>query len=627
VFPVRVAVIERTLKRPAGIDDEVRRTPLEAIGETEEAGFRDVENFADRSAAFRHAYSVHCELRCPHPSGAHAHDRVAEMQPTLPLEDGKEKVDSRFVLDYPEAELVFALVYAVGTEYRPILEFLKDTIRLSGYSVEDHHVSEWFPDISERLRLNLEFPKGPEHQRITSQIEAGNKIREATQRADIFALISASKLFTTRDDDADGNPMARRRAAHVIASLKRPEEVEALRKIYGPAFFLIGIFSDEAERLSFLTNRKGLTSDEARGLVERDQKEKDVEYGQRMRDTFQMSDIFVGADGKQYEPGLTRFLHLVLGDPFSTPTRDEHSMFLAYAASVKSGDLARQVGAALSCADGDVISLGCNDVPAPGGGLYCADHGKDDRRDHAQKSDPNDVYKQAMIDQALAKLQKSLEPHMTAEQITRDVRPLLAEAFADVTEFGRAVHAEMDALMAAGRIGVSFRDSTLYTTTFPCHNCTRHIIAAGVKRVVYIEPYPKSRAKELHSDAIMVGSDDAVSSAAGAQDRIPFEPFLGIGPRRFFDLFSMKLSSGYAIERKNKSGMIDWDFRRDAKPRVPLLPTSYLEREQLISKTLSRIFSPSEEINDAKGKGASREERPRILESTGADGKAGRGLA
>ena len=38
-------------------------------------------------------------------------------------------------------------------------------------------------------------------------------------------------------------------------------------------------------------------------------------------------------------------------------------------------------------------------------------------------------------------------------------------------------------------------------TTCPCHNCTRHIIAAGLSSVTYIEPYPKSRAADPHEDA------------------------------------------------------------------------------------------------------------------------------
>ena len=38
------------------------------------------------------------------------------------------------------------------------------------------------------------------------------------------------------------------------------------------------------------------------------------------------------------------------------------------------------------------------------------------------------------------------------------------------------------------------------------------------------------------------------------------EPFVGIGPRRFLDYFSMSLGSGYLIERKTRSGDIaTWD--------------------------------------------------------------------
>ena len=33
---------------------------------------------------------------------------------------------------------------------------------------------------------------------------------------------------------------------------------------------------------------------------------------------------------------------------------------------------------------------------------------------------------------------------------------------------------------------------------------TKHILAAGIKRVVYIEPYPKSRAKDLHQNEIEI---------------------------------------------------------------------------------------------------------------------------
>jgi hypothetical protein len=51
------------------------------------------------------------------------------MQPSL-LPEPVER-DSRFVLDYPEAELVFGLVFAVGTDYKPVLSYMDDCIKLS----------------------------------------------------------------------------------------------------------------------------------------------------------------------------------------------------------------------------------------------------------------------------------------------------------------------------------------------------------------------------------------------------------------------------------------------------------------------------------------------------------------
>ena len=53
--------------------------------------------------------------------------------------------------------------------------------------------------------------------------------------------------------------------------------------------------------------------------------------------------------------------------------------------------------------------------------------------------------------------------------------------------------------------GAKVDECTLFATTFPCHHCARHIVAAGIRRVVYVAPYAKSRAVDLHDDAIVLG--------------------------------------------------------------------------------------------------------------------------
>src|SRR5690606_14932011 len=106
---------------------------------------------------------------------------------------------------------------------------------------------------------------------------------------------------------------------------------------------------------------------------------------------------------------------------------------------------------------------------------------------------------------------------------------LYGAAITDLTEYGRVVHAEMCAICDAARLGRSIKGATLYCTTFPCHNCTKHVLAAGLSKVVYMEPYPKSKAKELHENEIEIEQESA--------DRVAFLPFLGISPYRYRDIF------------------------------------------------------------------------------------------
>jgi cytidine deaminase len=126
-----------------------------------------------------------------------------------------------------------------------------------------------------------------------------------------------------------------------------------------------------------------------------------------------------------------------------------------------------------------------------------------------------------------------------------------------VIEFGRCVHAEMAAIVDAARRGAAVDGATLFSTTFPCHECARHIVAAGIRRVVYVEPYPKSLVNELYPDSIQVDAD----SHSGTH--VDFEPFVGVAPRRYLDLFSLG-----EMDRKDKMGRIqEWD-RAIAMPRL-----------------------------------------------------------
>jgi len=51
------------------------------------------------------------------------------------------------------------------------------------------------------------------------------------------------------------------------------------------------------------------------------------------------------------------------------------------------------------------------------------------------------------------------------------------------------IHAELNAILFCAKNGLPTKDTTLYVTLSPCHNCAKHIIQAGIRRVVYKEEY------------------------------------------------------------------------------------------------------------------------------------------
>jgi deoxycytidylate deaminase len=404
----------------------------------------------------------------------------------------------------------------------------------------------------------------------------GRILREKFKRGDFYALLAISAINEKRLSHNESRPL--KRHVHVIRSLKHPEEVERLRNVYGDGFFLLGVSSSIESRRYYLKNIKGVPEEAVDRLIVRDDKEAG-DYGQRTRDVFKLADAFVTTDDTdRLSEQLSRILDLLFSAPIVSPTADEYAMFMAYAASLRSADLSRQVGAVISNVYNDIVATGANDVPRFGGGLYWPT--TDEKRDYVLGEDSNEMEKRRIILSIMKKIRpNSLEDDESL--ITEGKRILQETGIPNISEYGRAVHAEMEAIISAARNGISIRGSTLYSTTYPCHNCAKHIVAAGITRVKYIEPYPKSYATKLHKDSIE-------ANGKGDPTKVQFEAFVGIGPRKFVDLFSMGLSSGRKIIRKNDGRLASWS-RGTAELRVPLIPISYLEAEKEVINELKLI--------------------------------------
>mgnify|MGYP000283054993 CR=1 FL=1 len=68
-------------------------------------------------------------------------------------------------------------------------------------------------------------------------------------------------------------------------------------------------------------------------------------------------------------------------------------------------------------------------------------------------------------------------------------------------ELCRGLHAEQNALLQAARYGISVQRATMYTTTEPCVLCSKMLINAGIKKVIYGEEYPDEMARAMLREA------------------------------------------------------------------------------------------------------------------------------
>jgi deoxycytidylate deaminase len=460
----------------------------------------------------------------------------------------------------------------VGTDLRHVSQVLTDRLKAAGYAVHEIHISR---SIIPLLTDDVEAAGTKEYARVSGMMDRGNLARKRSRSNAVLALGAISKIAQLREPPGTHMP----KAAYIVSSLKHPEEVACLRQVYPLGFYLLGVHADIPRRLDFLTSEKLMTRQEAFALMERDQDEH-LDSGQRVADTFHLSDFFVHIDGREdpLKHSIWRIVDLLFGDPFRTPTFDEYAMFLAFAASLRSADLSRQVGAVIA-REYEVLATGANDCPKFGGGLHWPEI--DDKtgeyndmplgRDYTRGKDMNKAQQAEIIDSILQRAsQEGME--------TASLRPVLEESrLSDLTEFGRVVHAEMEAILACARNRVGTEQATLYCTTFPCHNCAKHIIAAGIERVVFVEPYEKSKALDFHVESLAVGFESF-------DNAVQLQPFVGVGPRRFFDLFSMRFGSGYQLRRKQSDGnVLEWHLE-SARLRLQMLPTSYLDAEAAASK-------------------------------------------
>ena len=439
--------------------------------------------------------------------------------------------------------------------------------------------------------------------------DAGDPARLMRIAIQAISIIRNINLPESEDEGETGDAIESNQAvlpatAYIIRQLKRPSEVALLRRIYGKQFVLVSAYGSEEHRKErireSIRNSLPISTPEpdiaqkVEEIIIRDYDEGDSAHGQHLRDTFHLADVFVdGINKDRMKSGLERFFQAFFGRVDIGPSKIEYGMYAAKGASLRSTDLSRQVGAAIFSPDGELVTQGCNEVPKAFGGTYW-DGEEPDYRDVQLGYDPNDHMKKEVMRDLLERLSKAglliQDPQHAAsdgfvetllgrgEKNQNPYHGCLQNSYInDLTEYGRVVHAEMVSICDAARLGKSIKGSILFCTTFPCHNCTKHILASGIRQVIFMEPYPKSKAKQLHKNEIEIEKS--------SETRVSFVPFLGISPFRYRDIFEKK-------SRKSACKAITW-YKGEPRPLLDVAAPAYLDNESLEISKLGGSFQPS----------------------------------
>ncbi|TPM33747.1 dCMP deaminase [Mesorhizobium sp. B2-2-2] len=495
------------------------------------------------------------------------------------------------------SEVVLGIVSPVGTDLAKTIDALSGSFSAKGYKVYHIKVSNTIRDMAGAagyagLDSTTRFKK------VSSYISYGNLLRENFGNAFLSAMVIAQIAHHRINKSGEDKSFSSK--VYIVDQLKTVEELDLLREVYGSAFFQISVYSARDVRVDNLS--KIMAHDVKRGdrnpfrkdaeaLVVRDEDESDVPNGQKVGKIFQLADVVINADkideNNSVQKQIERFTELLFGSNSYSPNRLEYGMFVAYAAALRSLDLSRQVGAAIFRETGEIAALGTNEVPKAGGGTYWTDD-KFDAREFKLEVDSNDGRKEELMNEVVEIL---LGPNPNIGETKRKL--LEKSQFMDALEYGRIIHAEMSALSDAARLGISVNGGTLYCTTFPCHMCSKHVVAAGIRKVVFLEPYPKSLTADLHSDSVKIEG-----SSRGIYDPFPaveYIPFFGITPRRYRELFTRA--------KRKKGGKFEEFQGGEPQPIFATLAPWYAVREneviELTKQSLSEFLKDGSREADA----------------------------
>lgn len=375
--------------------------------------------------------------------------------------------------------------------------------------------------------------------------DIGNDLRKKSKKGSVLV----SELLKKIDSQIKSGALdLSKYKGIIIDSIRNDGEVLTLRQF--PNFFLFSVHADKDTRKNrTLNDKKFKNAKEFEDADKRDQAEREP-HGQHVKECNELADIIINNDTdfaktarqsiRKYIEGIyNKYIVLIENNingkltPENLPSRNETLMTMAYAESRLSHCLKRKVGAIIASVtkseipeeDYDkslkeifnIISSGHNEVPL--GTLPCAFDttvNEECNRDFLKEEHartivhcPNCGYKinwkttctcGNVIDQfsfLCPRCKEPVEDEYECPKCKTQIFSKYLNTGGKLLDMCRSLHAEEQALLNLAKYSGSSKQLILYTSTFPCNLCANKIVASGINKIVYAEPYPMKEAVKI----------------------------------------------------------------------------------------------------------------------------------
>lgn len=208
-----------------------------------------------------------------------------------------------------------------------------------------------------------------------------------------------------------------------------------------------------------------------------------------------------------------KYSSLILHPGLITPSAEERCMVVAYTAKFNSSCMSRQVGAVITNQYHSIRTIGWNDVPY--GQMPCGlrelhllhDVCTDCRHIYSDfESGPHEVYGDKCFTDKVAECYPDIQDKdpETGEEVVRKPEELAGLPFSYCFKtlhntfegeknqvYTRSLHAEENAILQMAKYGGEpLMNGIIYVTASPCELCAKKLYQIGVRKIVYIDPYP-----------------------------------------------------------------------------------------------------------------------------------------